>query len=286
MPKLIYTGPSPHSGHRIDKYIRCPQLWAYSVMEPSPLPARTESPALIKGSLGHVGLAHHYRRLQALQEGEDPSQWWEPLRAVEERAVTEGASWLRYVTEVQHAVSEYLLHYGEQRVEVLGVEATYAMEVAWTGRTWPVTRSADLVVRAPGGAVRIVDHKFVGRLNDRTVSRYRLDGQFLDYALIGAREWGAAFDGAFLNLIEWPSKAGATPKMKQLQAPSAPAAVESRKAQLVYTHAQRSKIERAGVDLWNYPKRLNEQVCNGPYGLCAGADLCAWGKVAATNLPD
>ena len=109
MPKLLYTGPSPHSGHRIDKFIRCPQRWAYDQITPSPLPGRTESPALIKGTLGHIGLAHYYRRLQADQQGEDKSQWWAPIRAIEERAAQEGPSWLQHVTEAQGAVEAYIL---------------------------------------------------------------------------------------------------------------------------------------------------------------------------------
>ena len=64
--KLIHTGPSPHSGHKIDKFIRCPQLYAYGELMPTPpLGQRQDSPALVKGTLGHQGLAHYYRRKQA-----------------------------------------------------------------------------------------------------------------------------------------------------------------------------------------------------------------------------
>jgi hypothetical protein len=284
MPKLLYTGPSPHSGHRIDKFIRCPQRWAYDQITPSPLPGRTESPALIKGTLGHIGLAHYYRRLQADQQGEDKSQWWAPIRAIEERAAQEGPSWLQHVTEAQGAVEAYMWHYGAQEVHVLAVEESYALPIEWNGKSWLITRSADLVVEAPDGVVRIVDHKFVGRLNTRTIDRYRLSGQFLDYALIGKAQWGERFGGAYLNFIEWRGSSSKPHRMEQYACPAAPAAVTARQEQLAYVHAMRDKLTHAGLDLWNYPKRLNEQVCNGPYGVCDAAELCAWGKVAAENI--
>ena len=285
MPTLIYTGPSPHSGHRFDKFIRCPQRWAYDQIEPSPLPARTESPALIKGTLGHIGLAHYYRRLQATQDGENPGQWWAPLRAVEERAAQEGASWLRHVTEVQAAVEAYEWHYGQQKIKVLAVEKSYELPFSWQGKSRLITRSADLVIEAPGGGVRIVDHKFVGRLNVRTLSRYQLAGQFLDYALIGAHHWGDRFDGTYINFVEWRGDTAKPHKMEQHVCPPAPAAVEARADQLKYGHAMQDRLVTAEVDLWDFPKRLNEQVCNGPYGLCDAAQLCAFGRVAAENLP-
>jgi hypothetical protein len=284
MPTLLYTGPSPHSGHRFDKFNRCPQRWAYDQIEPSPLPARTESPALIKGSLGHIGLAHYYRRLQATQEGDDPSQWWAPMRAIEERAAQEGPAWMRFVSVAQAAVEAYEWHYGQQQIRVLAVEKSYELPIEWKGRSWLITRSADLVIEAPGGDVRIVDHKFVGRLNNRTLGRYQLAGQFLDYALIGKHVWGDRYDGAYLNFIEWRSDTAKTHKMEQHVCPPAPAAVEARADQLKYGHAMQDRLVTAEVDLWDYPKRLNEQVCNGPYGLCDATALCAFGKVAAEKL--
>ena len=103
--KLIHTGPSPHSGHKIDKFIKCPQLYSYTeLLDRKPLGPRHDSPALVKGSLGHQGLAHYYRRKQARQEGDDLDQWWEPMRAIEERAGREGGMWLDFVRIAQGLV--------------------------------------------------------------------------------------------------------------------------------------------------------------------------------------
>lgn len=278
MPILIHTGPSPHSGHRIDKYIRCPQRWAYEQIVPRPLPGRTQSPALIKGSLVHVGLAHHYRRMQATQEGDDPTTWWEPMRAIEVRAAQEGGSWPRFVTEAQDAVCAYLRFWGVETFRVVGVEVNYQFEVTWKERTWPVTRSADLVIENVNGRKLILDHKTAGTLDTRTIERYRLSGQFLDYARIGQEQWGDAFDGAYLNFLTWNGK------MKRYRVPAAPAAVESRKDQVIMAHVTRATLLEHGVDLWDFPKRLHEQVCNGPYGLCDAVELCAWGKAAAQAI--
>lgn len=279
--KLIHTGPSPHSGHKIDKFIKCPQLYSYGeLMEPSPLGERVESPALIKGSLGHQGLAHFYRQKQANQEGDDPEQWWAPLRAIEERAAREGGSWLDFVSIAQTTVEAYMRRMDGQRIVVVGVEENLEATIEFKGQTWPLTRSADLIVRV-ADSYRIVDHKFVGRLNKRTVSRYGLSGQFLDYARMGHAKWGSQFDGAWINFIEWPNSGD--PKIEQMRAPSAPHAVEARGSQLAWAYGARAELERRGLDPWDYPKRLHEQVCNGPYGMCKAVELCSWGKVADPN---
>ena len=123
-------------------------------------------------------------------QGEDLDQWWEPMRAIEERAAQEGGSmWLDFVGLAQNTVSAYMRQMDGQNIEVIGVEDNLQMEVSFGGHTWPLTRSADLIIKV-GDAYRIVDHKFVGRLTGRTISRYGLSGQFLDYALSGQGEVG------------------------------------------------------------------------------------------------
>lgn len=277
---LIHTGPSPHSGHKIDKFIKCPQLYAYTeLLDRAPLGPREDSPALIKGSLGHQGLAHFYRRKQARQEGDDLDPWWEPMRAIEERAAREGGMWLDFVRIAQDTVAAYMREMDGQNFNVVGVEENYEMQVDFRNTTWPLTRSADLVIKV-GHAYRIVDHKFVGRLNTRTVNRYALSGQFLDYAILGKQTWGDQFDGAWINFIEWP-RPGAAPKIQQVRAPAAPHAVEARRTQLAMAYGGRAELARRDTDLWDYPKRLHEQVCNGPYGLCEAVELCRWGKLGA-----
>lgn len=278
---LIHTGPSPHSGHKIDKFIQCPQKYAYAeLIDPPPMGPREESPALIKGSLGHQGLAHYYRRLQARQRGEDETQWFEPLRAIEERAARENRDWLRWVTLAQDTVQAYVQEYDGQRLVIDSVEDNAEMLVDLSdGSSLPLTRSADLVVRV-GQHYRIIDHKFVGRLTKRTVDRYSLSGQFLDYAVLGREQWGEFFDGAWINFIEWP-KDGSRPRFQQVRAPAAPHAVEARRAQLSGAYMARKHLAETQVDPWNYPKRLHEQICNGPYGMCDAMELCRFGKVSA-----
>jgi hypothetical protein len=274
--KLIGTGPSsPLSGHKIDSFIKCPQLWAYSnLIEPDPIGPRGESPALIKGSLGHQGLAHYYRRLQAEQEGEDPEKWLSATQAIELRGAQEGPSWQEFVTLAQTTVRAYARHYDGQQIKVRGVESVFALE----GPGWKVTRSADLVVEA-AGVMRIIDHKFVGRLTKTTVDRYALSGQFLDYALIGQEAWGERFGGTYLNLIEWP-KGKSTPHFLQALAPAAPNAVAARRDALARAHAAKDHLAMAKTEPWAYPKRLHEQVCTGPYGHCKAYELCRFGRTA------
>lgn len=65
--KLINAGPSERGWHRIESVMRCPRLYAW---EHSGLIERQISEPLARGSLIHVGLAHHYQRMKENQLGE------------------------------------------------------------------------------------------------------------------------------------------------------------------------------------------------------------------------
>lgn len=59
--KLIDPGPSRRGWHRLQSVLKCPRYAAWSAFEREHGNERCPSPALIKGSLMHIGLAHHYQ---------------------------------------------------------------------------------------------------------------------------------------------------------------------------------------------------------------------------------
>src|SRR5512142_2081746 len=84
---LLNTGPSPRGAHRLETILTCPQLYAYLHVLKLDLGDRTP---LVRGSLGHVSLAHHYVQLRAVQRGEDPAAFYEPHVAIDQAALTFG----------------------------------------------------------------------------------------------------------------------------------------------------------------------------------------------------
>ena len=104
--------------------------------------------------------------------------------------------------------------------------------------------------------------------------RYTLSGQFLGLQLFGRARWREQFGGCIVNLVSW----GSSPRYARRQVESSPHALSGFTDVVSEAHAL---IERyKGLDPWQYPKALNEQVCLSAYGKCAGWDFCRFGKAA------
>ena len=82
MAKLLDAGASTHGWSTYGAVLQCPQKYAWThILPPEQGGGRQlkESPPIIRGSLIHTGLAHHYRRLQAEQQG----GWWPAQRSLQ-----------------------------------------------------------------------------------------------------------------------------------------------------------------------------------------------------------
>ena len=291
---VAYTGPSLFSGHGIDNFIRCPQLYAYkkvlkcfeAPVEPDiyHFPGGERDP-LVKGSMGHQGLAQWYMRKLAPLRGQDPNIFATPEAAVTWRAEQNGPAWTRWTDLVLETLRVYFRHWDVDPLQPVAVEEE--LEIHVDGK-WPLSRSGDLFAvdtRDRSGRIGIIDHKFVGYITDKTVKRYALSGQFLDYTLMGRAFYGDRFAGAFLNLIQWPrTRRDGTPVQplfKRVPVPAAPWALRFRPEVLREAYEHRQQLIDDGVDPWSWPKRLVEQVCNGSYGPCDGYDICREGPAAS-----
>lgn len=269
--KVVFAGSSGVWGwHATETVLRCPQLFAYDHLIKLRFP--TSKPLLL-GSLVHAGLAQHYRRKQAEQQGTEIDEWATPDEGIDATALTLDHEAFIYVAEAKGIIADYVAHYTLERVEVLGVEEVY--ETAIDGRRY--TQRLDLVVREADGKVYCWDHKNVGRIDAKVMTRYTLSGQFLGMNRLMRQRWGADFGGVKLNLLS------AGKFVRELVQP-APHALGQFEASV--THARRLLDGLMDTDPWDFPKALSEQSCVTSYGLCKAFEVCRWGESVATYKED
>jgi len=301
-PILLDAGQSTRGWHRNQTMLRCAQLFAYKYL----LGLNVTGEPRIKGSLAHIGAAHHYARMQARQQGWDPDRYHDPMTAIELLAASEGPDWTKHVPKIQAAIRAYVDKYGLDEVfEVLAVEQQYHHRIAAPPGTTRVAKDpvtgdlrrdlpevpvesflfslrADLTVRDRStGRVRWIDHKSTGRVHGSSqVRKFTLSGQFLGMQVVGAEFYGDKWGGCQVNFI------GLEPPHSFLRRapPAAPNALAHFEQAIVDSEMEQIRLEREGRDPWSYPKKLNEQVCGGRYGPCDGWDLCQWGRIKGGAL--
>lgn len=272
-PELLDAGPSEKGWSRIQMVTACPQLYAYRHVLRVPLPV---SEPLIRGSLGHVGLAHWYRRLKAWREEEDPDRWYAPLDAMRILAERNGPAWLALLDLATRAVQTYVAHHGSREpLRILAVEEQIATEIG--GHRY--TQRVDMIAERPDGTVIYVDHKFVSRIGSKEIDRYTLSGQFLGLRMFGLAREGARFGGVVLNLVGMTGgkEADGGFAFRRAHPGLAPWALECHGQAVIDAEAEIARLVAEGRDPWRWPKRLNEAVCWTMYGPCAAFDLCRFG---------
>jgi hypothetical protein len=276
-PKYLDAGSSGQYGwHSTELALRCPRLFALNyrqkpagtLRDPATEPDR---PALLKGSLMHQGLAHHYLRRKIAAEGGNPDEWAKPSDAIDWCAKKLGPHAAKYVNDIKLAVAQYEAHWMQERLEVLHVEEIARAEV--DGH--PFTQRFDLVVREPDGKVYIYDHKTTGRLSKSTGERYTISGQFLGMANFGASLYGSDFGGVKINFIELPDS-GPCRFSRQLVDP-APAAVASIAFSIGYARKLVEEFDRLKLPADQWPGVFSEQTCITAYGRCDFFEKCRWG---------
>lgn len=272
MTKFIDAGSSGEWGwHATELALRCPRLFAYTYRVPGAKREHTDSAPLLKGSLVHQGLAHHYARMESIQQGRDPNEWATPDDAIEECAKKLGPYAAQYVPLAKDTVARYAGHWAHERVEVIAVEEVFASEIG----SFKYTQRLDLVVREADGKVWIWDHKTTGRITRDVAARYTLSGQFIGMYNFGVRVYGDDFGGVKLNLIEvGDSGMGA---FKRQTPDPAPEAIRSFPLTVLHARERVDALDRSGIEPSNWPQTLSEQTCVTAYGQCNFFEKCRWG---------
>ena len=276
---LLNTGPTERWWHRLETYLRCPVLFAQTQ-----LPSATGKPrlhasgeALVRGSLGHVGLAHLYARKQCRQQGRDPELYYPPDEAIALVAPTFGEQGIYLRDLAINIVTAYHQTYQHEGLEVVAVAQQFRTMVTLPGRTPRLfTQRFDLVLRDQAGKIWVWDHKLVHRVDAKAMAlRYTLSGQFLAMSHFGPMLWGSAFGGIRINLCG----AQEPHKFKRLSPMPAPAAgAKFPKLVLdVEDDIERQMALGLAPEDWG-PPRFNEHACVGRYDICPAYDICQWGS--------
>jgi hypothetical protein len=260
---LIDAGPSPFGWSRISDFFRCERL--YQLKRDRPRENATDGP-LARGSTGHVGLAHRYKRLQLVQQGQDPDVYLDPAEAMRtyiEKNKILGSAW-------QPAVEAVLRHTPIEGT-VMHVEEVFGAQVDYGGAAPKRLTSRFDLVMAREGKVWIVDHKTTFKHDPGITDRYRLSGQFLLAGLIGRGTWGAAFGGVYIHALAMiPPYQSAL----YLLEPT-PGAFASFPAAVKEALRRIERCEETGIWL----PAFHETVCRTAYALCSEAETCAWKKM-------
>lgn len=268
--KLLDAGASPRGWSRLSTVLQCPQKFAYTyLLSQEQGGGRTggNSPALIKGSVIHLGLAHYYRRMQAVQEGTDPDEWFEPNMAMRMLCLKEGDLWMEHLMACIECVEAYIAHWQHDGFTVVAVEEmiyTHIDDHLITGRV-------DLAIKDSAGKVFFVDHKTTGRINSTQKKYYAISGQLIGYEYMGRQIFGEHFGGMILNQVQHR----APQKFLRLNLPPAPEMLQRFPQVVKDAEATIKRLEGRPLD--QYPMAMNELTCFHRYGACAFVEKCKWG---------
>jgi len=271
MKELLNTGPSPRGWHRLQLALECTQKYGYHYeVGLGETEGKKNSPPLIKGSLIHLALAHHYMRVKAVQNAEDPEKWEEPRRAVQLVAQQNGPAWQEHVDLCIAAYDAYCERWADEKLKILEVERlAYAKigDYAFTGRF-------DLVYEDRRGQIWVCDHKTTSRLYANQRKFYGISGQLTGYAYMGYQIYGAKFAGIILNQIQHSKPQ----KFARQPLPPAPNLLK-RFPQIVQDAEERiTRCKNSGRSAHNWPMAANELTCFSRYGACPYLDRCRWGE--------
>lgn len=289
LPILLDAGSSGPDGYTsTSDWIRCPQL---AINKAAGVPGATDRDPLVKGSLIHVALAHHYARQQAPQVDLDPDRYLTPHAAVEALAqkwAREGISVDPEFVPLVHATYDaYAAHYAFERFRLLSVERKVTEEIRGplNGRMHRWTARIDLEIEDASGRVFIIDHKSYGTTGKRKKEGFELAGQVVGLTWWGRRTYGEQFGGVVINGLQWPKgptkryPEGLPPQFERFRPRPAIYAVSKWPVSLEHHREYQEWLrDRYGDDPNNYPQMLQEQgPCMDRYGACPFREACRLG---------
>jgi hypothetical protein len=281
---VINAGKSERGYHRIGVASVCLRQYAfmYADKEGGHSPP-TDSAPLIRGSMLHLGLAHHYAHQSIRKHGfalvngervEDAGELLQPIEAVERIAEENGQLWVGHVPSITDCLVAYAQRWGnDDGWDIVGIEHEYRMRLPGIPKERNLyTQRADLVVRERAtGKYWIIDHKTAYMIAKNTAKQYVLHGQFLGYNAIGRKEYGADFGGVILNRIR-------ISPCEFDRRPNEPAPASAKNFVRNLCHIENLVHQYEGLPPDHWPGALHETVCVSKYGECAFFSRCQWGK--------
>ena len=266
--KLLNTGPSPRGWHRLQLMLECPQKWAFRYKDPNAANDFVSVP-LIKGSMMHLILAHHYLHVKAHQEGREDTEWLEPREALRQGCKENGEAWQQHYENILGCYEAYLANWHFEDIKILEVEKlAYAKigEYVFTGRF-------DLVYEDRRGMVWICDHKTTGRMQTKQRKFYSISGQLVGYRYLGQQIYGDRFGGMILNQVQHAEPH----KFARITLPPAPNLIQRFPQIVKDAEDEIASLEASGRRFNEYPMAANELTCYSRYGPCPHMEKCQWG---------
>ena len=281
-PRLLNTGPSPFGWHRYETALRCLAAYGYG-LEAKMTGQRWDAPALARGTLVHLGLAHYYKHLQAKQQGQKcdlyaPEEAVERLTDLEIQGGGPETLWMHARGLALPAVRAYRAHYAAEGWRVVAVEEAFELRIGDA----VMTQRLDLVVDDRAGVRRIVDHKTAARITAQHRRFYSQSGQFVGMLYLGKMLWPDTFGGPILNLVETP-EGGAAPRFQRPTLEIPPGIVSSFGATVAYTWQRMESVKALPFDAW--PRSPTEHTCQTRYGPCPHVDRCGRGSTPYPVAP-
>jgi hypothetical protein len=290
-PRILFTGASPRGWHRLQTVLECPQKFAWEYRygkegfdDPRRIALlsdklkqdeaqKSNSPALIRGTLIHLGLAHYYARLKETQNGRDPELYLPPEDALRVFCAAQGPHYEEHCEEITACVKGYIDKFQPvDKYKVLHVEELFEARIGgylFTGRL-------DLVVEDTRGVVWAFDHKSTGRMESKQREFYSISGQLIGYRWLVRGVYGDRFGGLKINLIQHGNGDFRYERPQLLQAPH----LYSRFPQTVIDAERRiAELDDSGRPYSEWPTSMNEMTCYGRYGACKHIEKCKWGPV-------
>lgn len=294
--RLIDSGRSAFGWSTIGLAFKCLQKYAWVVLLSA---ARENRAPLVRGSLGHVGMAHIWEtwRLRQQKLPVDVYPWQDAMRQWCERHPDEGG--FTFLDEMVETVRAWLAQNPEPPGRILAVEWVIEGVVGKGHRGIRLYRETDpvefptvggsrvkisrrldgLVEERWQGQSRIViwDHKFRSmKFGDTTIQReYEADEQFSASREI-LRAWGIEAPVRINAVRVGAGKYSATPLLADASY------LDERFAWRLW-HKWDEIHRWLNVDPTWWPNSGDEQVCRGRYGDCAAKELCMFGRYLSAS---
>jgi hypothetical protein len=285
--RLLNTGPSRAGAHRLQRALVCPALYGLTSAHGEAGPAVTEERGpLVRGTIGHVALAHHYARRACVEYdggdknfNDDPDQFYEPHEAIDIAADMHGALGDEYRELIHKGYDAYAFNYEVEHQKIRAVEYPLEMMIedpAQPGVFYLFTQREDLVVEGADGRLFIIDHKWVSSAGPSAVNGYAMSIPIIAASYVGWKLFGKRFGGLLLNLIE----VGNAPAFKFVRRPPPPAPAMVRSFPTLVARAEKIIAEVDAIpNSDDYPRAAGEAGgCATRYGLCPAWERCRMGK--------
>jgi hypothetical protein len=298
-PRLLFTGPSPFGGHRYALFELCPRRYGLT-HEVYPMPVRDAAGTLIsaphvdadpeaeesggqweliRGTMIHTGLAHHYARLRARQKGDEATLnlLYEPADAMEALCAQEVARnpfdrdlWHDALSIGTTVLKGYAAKYAFEKIRVEAVEEVFVMEFG--DSLAPYTFRLDLGVRDSAGKVWMMDHKTTTRIRDYHNFTYGVSIQFQAYAIAGQSIYADSYGGVSLNMIECGDKGSVHFVRPDL--PAIPGFLAGFAARIEALYLQMQDLVVRGVPPSLWPKKPGYSSCRAFGKVCPYYERC------------